>query len=117
MLEIENDELKMELEKAVAKAKELQQQLEDVEETVFTCMNNILSNNQQSLSSEEAKCQEVSGTIAEKTVLVTNQKQNIVWEGYGLRLHIPPNSLPEDCSQFELKMAVSRLGQVQVTNR
>ena len=37
---------------------------------------------------------------------VTNEGQHIVWEGYGLRLHIPPNSLPEDCSVFQLKIAV-----------
>ena len=52
--------------------------------------------------------------IAEKTIQVTNEEQNIVWEEYGLRLHIPSNSLPEDCSQFELKMAVSRSGQYKL---
>ena len=46
--------------------------------------------------------------IAEKTVKVTNEEQHIVWEGYGLRLHIPPNSLPEDCSELQLNMTVSR---------
>ena len=62
----------------------------------------FLSDDQQSPSSKEGNDEaEVSGIIAEKTVLVTNQNQNIVWEGYGLRLHIPSNSLPEDCSQFE----------------
>ena len=40
------------------------------------------------------------------TVLVTNEEQRIVWGGYGLRLHIPCNSLPEDCSHFQLKIAV-----------
>ena len=75
----------------------------------------LLSDDQQSPSSKEGNDEaEVSGIIAEKTVLVTNQKQNIVWEGYGLRLHIPSNSLPEDCSQFELKMAVSRLRQYKL---
>ena len=49
-----------------------------------------------------------AGIIAEKAVQVTNNEQHIVWEGYGLRLHIPSNSLPENCSQFELKMSVSR---------
>ena len=37
---------------------------------------------------------------------VTNEEQDIVWEGYGLRLYIPPNSLPEGRSQFTLKMEV-----------
>ena len=46
--------------------------------------------------------------IAERTVQVTNEEQRIIWEGYGLRLFIPPNSLPDDCSQFTLKIAVSR---------
>ena len=46
--------------------------------------------------------------IAERTVQVTNEEQRIIWEGYGLRHFIPPNSLPDDCSQFTLKIAVSR---------
>ena len=48
--------------------------------------------------------------IAEKTVQVTNEEQHIVWEGYGLRLHIPPNSLPEGYSHFQLKIAVALSG-------
>ena len=44
--------------------------------------------------------------LAHKTVLVTNEEQHIFWEEYGLRLHIPSNSLPEDCSQFELEIDV-----------
>ena len=113
---IEKNELKMELEKAIVRANELQQQPEEVErKKQVTVHEPHLTDNQQSPSSKEGNDEaEVSGIIAEKTVLVTNQKQNIVWEGYGLRLHIPSNSLPEDCSQFELKMAVSRLGQYKL---
>jgi hypothetical protein len=48
--------------------------------------------------------------IAEKTVQVTNEEQHIVWEGYGLRLHIPPNSVPEGRSCFQLKIAVALSG-------
>ena len=116
VFEIEKNELKMELEKAIARDNELQQQLEEVEKKKqVTVHQPHLTDDQQSPSSEEGNDEaEVSGIIAEKTVLVTNQKQNIVWEGYGLRLHIPSNSLPEDCSQFELKMAVTRLGQYKL---
>ena len=39
-------------------------------------------------------------------MLVTNEEQHILWEEYGLRLHIPSNSLPEDCSRYELKIDV-----------
>ena len=46
--------------------------------------------------------------IAERSVEVTNKELCIDWKGYGLRLHIPPNSLPKHCSHFQLKMAVSR---------
>ena len=107
-------EPKMELEKPIAKAIELQRQLEEVEkQKQVTVHEPHLTDDQQSPSSKEGNDEaEVSGIIAEKTVLVTNQKQNIVWDG--LRLHIPSNSLPEDCSQFELKMAVSRLGQYKL---
>jgi hypothetical protein len=45
--------------------------------------------------------------VAEKMVKVTNKEQHIIWEGYGLRLHVPPNSLPENCSELKLKMVVS----------
>lgn len=38
---------------------------------------------------------------------MTNDKQHIVWEEYGLRLHIPHNALPEDFSHCQLKIAVS----------
>ena len=41
---------------------------------------------------------------------ITNKEQHIVWEGYGLRLHIPPNSLPKGRSNFQLKIAVALSG-------
>ena len=50
----------------------------------------------------------INRVIGEKTVQVTNEEQHINWKGYGLRLHVPPNSLPEGCSLFELNIAVSR---------
>ena len=53
-------------------------------------------------------CRYKVSVISKKTVKVTNEEQHIVWEGYGLRLHIPPNSLPEDCSELQLNMTVSR---------
>ena len=46
--------------------------------------------------------------IAERKVRVTNEEQLIDWEDYGLNIHIPPNSLPDDCSELELEMSVSR---------
>jgi hypothetical protein len=52
--------------------------------------------------------------IAEKTVQVTNEEQHIVWEGYGLRLHIPPNSLPEDLNQCNIKIEVAPSGNFQL---
>ena len=52
----------------------------------------------------------VFDVIAEKTVQVTNEEQHIVWEGYGLRMHIPPNSLPDHCTHFQLNMAVALSG-------
>ena len=52
----------------------------------------------------------VFDVVAEKTVEVTNEEQHIVWEGYGLRLHIPPNSLPDHCTHFQLNVAVAVSG-------
>ena len=52
--------------------------------------------------------------IAEKTVQVTNEEQHIVWEGYGLRLHVPPNSLPENLNQCNIKIEVALSGNFQL---
>ena len=41
---------------------------------------------------------------------VTNEEQHVIWERYGLRLHIPPNSLPEDLYQCSLKIKVALSG-------
>ena len=56
-----------------------------------------------------------SNVIASKTIQVTNEKQIINWKGYGLRLHITPNSLPEGCSQFTLNMTVSSAKDCKLT--
>ena len=45
---------------------------------------------------------------------VTNEEQHIVWKGYGLRLHIPPNSLPEDLNQCNIKIEVALSGNFQL---
>ena len=52
--------------------------------------------------------------IAEKTVQVTNEGQHIDWKGYGLQLHIPPNSLPEDLNQCNIKIEVALSGNFQL---
>ncbi|CAI8049046.1 hypothetical protein GBAR_LOCUS27005 [Geodia barretti] len=52
--------------------------------------------------------------IAEKTVIVTNEEQHVIWEGYGLRLYIPPDSLPEGCSHLELSVNVGLSGEFQL---
>ena len=45
--------------------------------------------------------------LEEMTVQVTNEEQHILWEEYGLRLHIPHDVLPDDCKLCNLKIAVS----------
>ena len=45
---------------------------------------------------------------------VTNEGQYIVWKGYGLRLYIPPNSLPEDLKQCNIKITVALSGNFQL---
>ena len=37
-----------------------------------------------------------------------------MWEGYGLRLYIPHNSLPDDCSHCHFKIAVSLSGNFEL---
>ena len=48
------------------------------------------------------------------TVHVTNKEQHVVWEGYGLRLHIPPNSLPKGLTQCNVKVKVALSGNFQL---
>ena len=45
---------------------------------------------------------------------MTNEEQHIDWEGYGLRLHIPHNSLPEDLTQCNVKIEVALSGNFQL---
>ena len=45
---------------------------------------------------------------------MTNKEQHIVWEGYGLTLHISSNSLPVNCSSFELKIEVVMSGEFEL---
>ena len=48
------------------------------------------------------------------TVQVTNEEQHILWEEYGLRLHIPHDVLPEGQSHSDLTIAVSVSGNFQL---
>ena len=45
---------------------------------------------------------------------MTNEEQHFVWEGYGLRLHVPHNSLPDDYNHCHLKIAVSLAGNIKL---
>ena len=108
-LKKEHKIMRMKLERAEIKANELQEKLEENEKKEHEKMRAVakLVHQERSLemNTDEREKDEV---VAEKTVKVTNEEQDIVWEGYGLRLHIPPNSLPEDCSELQLNMTVSR---------
>ena len=53
----------------------------------------------------------------EITIQVTNEEQIIEWEGYGLRLHIPKHSLPEDCKQLQLKISVLSANDCKLPNK
>ena len=51
--------------------------------------------------------------IAETSVLVTNKSQTFHWAGYGLRLHIPPTSLPAGVGQSDIVIKASLTGPFQ----
>ena len=42
---------------------------------------------------------------------MTNLSQSFHWEGYGLKLHIPPGSLPENAKNCTISIKVSLSGQ------
>ena len=47
---------------------------------------------------------------AKTTVIVTKHRQHFYWEGYGLILHIPDDSLPPDMDQCSIDIMVSIRG-------
>ena len=51
--------------------------------------------------------------IAEKSVQVTNEQLCIIWDGYGLSVHIPRGSLPRGRSHCQLKIGVAVSGEFQ----
>ena len=51
--------------------------------------------------------------IAETNVSVSNEPQTFHWAGYGLKLHIPPASLPAGVGQSDIVIKASLAGQYQ----
>ena len=58
----------------------------------------------------------VRGTeiIAQKTFILTQEEIEIKFEGYGLQLHVPANSLPTNISETQLNVQVSLSGPFQI---
>ena len=52
-------------------------------------------------------------TITETSISVTKEPQAFHWTGYGLKLHIPPASLPAGVEQSDLVIKASLKGQFQ----
>ena len=51
--------------------------------------------------------------IAETSISVTNKPQTFHWAGYGLKLHIPPASLPAGVGESDIMIKASLAGQYQ----
>ena len=51
------------------------------------------------------------GVIGEISVLITSKAQTFHWEGYGLKLLVPPGALPPGMKQCELLIKVAISGQ------
>ena len=52
--------------------------------------------------------------IAETSVLVTNSEQLFSWDEYGLSLHIPENSLPDNLQQCSIHIKAIIMGDYQL---
>ena len=105
---MEKERMRVELQQAQARANQLQQRLDEVEMREHKkSVRQEQDKEQGSLKEDKLKRREPQ-VIAKRTVDVRNRQQDIIWEGHGLRLHIPPNSLPEDCPQLTIHMTVSR---------
>ncbi len=51
--------------------------------------------------------------MQETKVFLTNEQQRFEWKGYGLRLNIPPQSLPSDTKSCIITIKASLSGQYQ----
>ena len=49
----------------------------------------------------------------ETTVVITNDLRNFIWEGYGLKLHIPKGCLPAGTEQCTINIKASLTGQYE----
>ena len=52
--------------------------------------------------------------IAETSTLITNKAQTFSWKGYGLKLHIPQQSLPAGFEECRLRLKVALSGQFRL---
>ena len=52
--------------------------------------------------------------VSEVELVVTNKGMSFHWEGYGLRLQIPENALPEGISEYSINIKVSLAGQFEL---
>ena len=52
--------------------------------------------------------------VSEVESVVTNKGMSFHWEGYGLRLQIPENALPEGISEYLVNIKVSLAGQFEL---
>ena len=59
-------------------------------------------------------CIVVEHLVAETSVLVTNSEQLFSWDEYGLSLHIPENSLPDNLQQCSIHIKASIMGDNQL---
>ena len=52
--------------------------------------------------------------VAQTTFILTQETQNLQFEGYGFKLHVPKGSLPAEVSEAKLTVQVSLSGQFQM---
>ena len=55
-----------------------------------------------------------ANVVAQTTFTLTQETQNLQFEGYGFKLHVPEGSLPAEVSQAKLTVRVSLSGQFQM---
>ena len=52
--------------------------------------------------------------VGETQLIITNQKSYFEWKGYGLKLHIPENALPQNVNKCTLTIRALLLGQFEL---
>ena len=54
--------------------------------------------------------------VGEVNLIITNEATSFAWDGYGFKLNVPINALPEGISEYPVNVKASLMGQFELPN-